>query len=1086
MGGTYTIYAFFNAQQIQGVLNAVVMLVGSSGVDGDYLSMIRVAGMLGLFLAVTAAFVKARGEEAAQYLIMMAIFYSTLFVPRVSVTIQEMSGTAGAPIVVDNVPLGLAFFASTTSHIGYWLTDKSETFFSLPDNELRLSRHGLMGGARALREAQSAAMPDPVLAQDMINFMRDCINPELISGGAGTVNSLMESTNLWADFNTLGLVNPGRMVTLSGGLGAEPCSVAYTNTIGTRLNPAANSEFARIARMITPNATAAMANTMLASMLPAAEGMIMTASASTTEAIKQRMMINMLNDTSANMAQIMNDPTAAQTALGASMAASQANSSYRIMAKLASETLPLVRSAIELVILGVFPIVLILIIIAGAKGGTVLRSYVMTMLWVQMWAPIYAIVNYVGTLSHATSAKAALDGIDGVAIANAAVFANTAISSEAVVGMLTIAVPIIALAIVKGGEVAMSGVVASLTGGTDRAAQTAGGQVGVGNANMGNLSWGNVNSNNSSTNKSDESLGYNTPSKAHIGSQQGSYDILSSGQFANLQANVSNVGATAGVSSDATAKNTTGSGVEGAKVRGMETSLGTGTSGRFSESESASFDAKFGQALTKRFGGGQTFTGTTGAANATSAGSDVSMDQGVRATEGLAITSNLSAGAGVERGSTIQKGTNASTPLSPSAAPTGPAALPTTPGQMPSVPQGGIPQSGVPQGGIPQSGVPQGGAPQGSGTKIARNLLGLDSLKSGFSAKADHGLNVRTAEEMSNGGNAKQTASERQTAESRFATIRQAALEVMANTQNSGERAAGQKILGELAQATDARYQTSTRATLSDKASEENSRSDSLGVKSATNLGNEVARQALQSHGNPDNVFAAFNADPSSIARGADAVAGKSAAQTLPENGSPVTGIGGGVVSAPKSVGDVYSDGVEAVQKDKATNTNAASEAGHAAVGKAHSAQQVALAMPDQKTGQDAFTSVSGETQSGQAALVQSQRVGSGIVIASNAIFGEEAGMGRLLKSTYGGGLFNFFGLENGGQETQAQLSRLAQSDAGVRTALGNIAATGRPTEDNVKALGGALSDLKGKLSEQYKGDWQQAFQQTGIKLFGE
>jgi hypothetical protein len=36
-----------------------------------------------------------------------------------------------------------------------------------------------MGGVRALRLAQSAAIPDPVLAQDLINFMRDCINPEL-------------------------------------------------------------------------------------------------------------------------------------------------------------------------------------------------------------------------------------------------------------------------------------------------------------------------------------------------------------------------------------------------------------------------------------------------------------------------------------------------------------------------------------------------------------------------------------------------------------------------------------------------------------------------------------------------------------------------------------------------------------------------------------------------------------------------------------------------------------------------------------------------------------------------------------------
>ncbi|MBK7424603.1 MAG: conjugal transfer protein TraG N-terminal domain-containing protein [Propionivibrio sp.] len=317
---TYTIYAYFNADQIQAVLNSIVMLMGSTAPDGDYLSVLRVAGMIGLILSVTMGLVRARGEDAGMYLIMMALFYSILFVPRVTVTIEEKGGyAAGAPVAVDNVPLGLAFFAATTSHIGYWLTERTETMFSLPSTELMLGSHGLFGAARTLRESQSAAMPDPVLAQDMVNFMRDCINPELITSSA-TVASLMKSTNLWNDFNALGLINPGRMVVLAGSSTVEPCDTAYTTTLGSRLAPAATEEASRIARILSPSAPLANANTMLAAMLPAAESLIMTASASTTEGIRQRMMINMLNDTSANMAQIMNDPSAAQTALGTAMA----------------------------------------------------------------------------------------------------------------------------------------------------------------------------------------------------------------------------------------------------------------------------------------------------------------------------------------------------------------------------------------------------------------------------------------------------------------------------------------------------------------------------------------------------------------------------------------------------------------------------------------------------------------------------------------------------------------------------------------------------------------------------------------------
>ena len=132
------------------------------------------------------------------------------FIPRVTVTIEDHGGAGvGAPIVVDNVPIGLAFFASTTSHIGYWLTDKTETFFSLPDTSLRLSSHGLMGGARALRMAQSAAMPDPILAQDVKNFLRECIKPELVVSPT-LVNALLVSKDIWTDLGPsgFGVLNP--------------------------------------------------------------------------------------------------------------------------------------------------------------------------------------------------------------------------------------------------------------------------------------------------------------------------------------------------------------------------------------------------------------------------------------------------------------------------------------------------------------------------------------------------------------------------------------------------------------------------------------------------------------------------------------------------------------------------------------------------------------------------------------------------------------------------------------------------------------------------------------------------------------
>ena len=391
----YTIHAFFNSTQIVGVLNAVVNLMGSGGTAGDYLGLVRVAAVLGLFLAVTYGLVRARGEEAGMYLLMVAVFYSTLLVPRVTVQVQEHGGgltVGGAITPVANVPIGLAFFASTTSKIGFWLTDQTETFFSLPDTTLRLTSSGLMGGSRILREAAGATISDPILAQDIISFMRDCVNPEILNSPT-SLKSLTESNDILTDINTLGLVNPGRVVTLAGFASPQSCSDAYS-TIKTLMAAEASTWVTKLGKLLGPQLSNSDANTYATAMLPAADALVITSASTAANALKQRMMINALNDTSKTLGQILNDPAAVQAAYGEAQATQTTNATYRIMATLAREALPVIRNALELVLYGIFPIILIVIIISGSRGGKVLMSYVMMLLWCQLWAPLYAIVNY--------------------------------------------------------------------------------------------------------------------------------------------------------------------------------------------------------------------------------------------------------------------------------------------------------------------------------------------------------------------------------------------------------------------------------------------------------------------------------------------------------------------------------------------------------------------------------------------------------------------------------------------------------------------------------------------------------------------
>jgi len=167
---SFDIYCFFNAAEMEAIFHAVVLVFGAGD---DFETLLKLVALMGLFIAVCYGFLRARAEEAGVYLLAIALFYGGLFLPRVTVNIQDMSGMGGAVRTVDNIPLGLAFFASFTSKIGYWLTDRFETMFSLPDPSLNFSQHGLMAGARTLRLSQTANLPDPLMLQDFTTVHAD-------------------------------------------------------------------------------------------------------------------------------------------------------------------------------------------------------------------------------------------------------------------------------------------------------------------------------------------------------------------------------------------------------------------------------------------------------------------------------------------------------------------------------------------------------------------------------------------------------------------------------------------------------------------------------------------------------------------------------------------------------------------------------------------------------------------------------------------------------------------------------------------------------------------------------------------------
>jgi conjugal transfer mating pair stabilization protein TraG len=507
----YNVYTYWNSDGVVAVLNAIVLIMGG----GDYLGLMRTFAIAGMLVAVGAGLVKISAKEPLQYFVFLGLFYFGLFVPKVTVDVVDVR--TGGVGTVANVPFGVAFFYSSSTKIGKFLTDTFETNFQPVDN-LRFGKTGLAFGAKAFQEVTAVRVGDVRLAEGLREFTRACINPEIIED-PGKYQELVNNADVWTLIGTAGWLNPARSVTIPVLGGTYEYATCIDPTLGsgayeklsTWLTNETTNQQTWLARRLfpdskpTPSSTWALASATVGGALADVEGYMLGTSRTALQQIKQGMVVNAISDSTGSLAAARNDPTAMQAALAGKMAEMQANGAYRTMALIGEAALPKFRNIVEVVIISVFPIVMLLIILAGEKGGAILKTYTVTTIWVQLWAPLYAVVNFLMMGGMSSRLQAGLDGAANQTILNSAALTMTAFKEASLAGSLVFAVPVIAYALVKGGEVAMSGAMNGLTSQASGAASSQGGSAGVGNINAGNGSWGNQSSNNMSANKWDTS-----------------------------------------------------------------------------------------------------------------------------------------------------------------------------------------------------------------------------------------------------------------------------------------------------------------------------------------------------------------------------------------------------------------------------------------------------------------------------------------------------------------------------------------------------------------------------------------------------
>ena len=460
----FEIYAYGNVDTLTGVFNAIAAIMGGAG----YLSLIKTMAITGVLVAAAAGLFTPGRFQGWGWLMGFLLVYHAMFLPKADVAIVDKLGSQ-PPAVVGNVPIGVAFFGHATSLVGDVMTRFFETAFQvIPDTNARLpealayQKNGVMFGNRLIQASRAANVADPQLRADMIAFVHNCTVYDLQDGTIDPA-AFAQSTDIWA---LMGTPNPGRFSTWGNPVQVDTCPAIYT-----RLNSRLPAEIARaratLALQMNPTLDPSIAAGIIDGQLEQAytKTRIANAAQGAADLLRQNILINLVQDTNTLAGLRLNDPAATMLATVRANATASTNASFITMGRIAAQALPMIRNVIEAVIYAVFPFVLLLLLLAQGKGlAMAIKSFVMSLVWIQLWPPLYAILNYVSTLASAKNLAAAAslgENSRGLTLDTAAGIYQGAISDQAIAGYLVAAIPIIATAIIKGGEVAFQAVTAS-------------------------------------------------------------------------------------------------------------------------------------------------------------------------------------------------------------------------------------------------------------------------------------------------------------------------------------------------------------------------------------------------------------------------------------------------------------------------------------------------------------------------------------------------------------------------------------------------------------------------------------------------
>lgn len=443
MANVIEVYTIAGGGWFQDVFNGVAMFFNSSA--SDYLLA------MGTAISIIVAALSYAQSKNLMDLVKWAAFYvlvvSLLIGIKKDVQVIDLSEPS-AIYQIDNVPAGIAVPASLLTRVGAGMAQVYDTIFARPD-ALTYSKTGMMFGAALAVGSTNFAFTDPEQQRVFTDYVRNCVVGDIMLNHKYTMGDLMRS----ADPYSLIFENPSPLRGLYGSdRNFMTCqeAAAWLKGNASELNGGGTTGFMKQANAwlhgFTTQVFGSQGNpsaALFGEMLSDSYNWFHNTSTDSTEIIRRNVVMNGIRQglgsfamDSGNTAGMVN--IASETSL-AKMRMSQATS-----ASIATHTLPIMHTVLLGMTIALFPVLVILAVVSSLSWQ-VLKGYVYTIAYLQMWPVLFAILN------HAMNfyLKDKLGGTP-VVLSTMDQAQNTYSDIGTTAGWLALSIPFIAWGMVKG------------------------------------------------------------------------------------------------------------------------------------------------------------------------------------------------------------------------------------------------------------------------------------------------------------------------------------------------------------------------------------------------------------------------------------------------------------------------------------------------------------------------------------------------------------------------------------------------------------------------------------------------------------